>query len=110
MLKRWQELAEPSFSSCLQTIPGVYTRAEILQGVKEENEDDLNNSDPETDGSESSSFLSLFLSIVSSRSNVVQSGKIFTGNATTSAVRSSSSIPSFCQNESLISGQQRHVE
>ena len=54
MLKRWQELAEPSFSSCLQTIPGVYTRAEILQGVKEENEDDLNGSDPETDGETSS--------------------------------------------------------
>lgn len=41
MLKRWKELAEPSFSSCLQTIPGVYTRAEILQEVYEENEDEL---------------------------------------------------------------------
>lgn len=50
MLKRWQELAEPSFSSCLQTIPGVYTRAEILQGVKEENEDDLSSSDHESEG------------------------------------------------------------
>ncbi|CAF5029770.1 unnamed protein product, partial [Rotaria socialis] len=28
MLKRWQQLAEPSLSSCLQSIPGVYTRAE----------------------------------------------------------------------------------
>lgn len=41
MLKRWKELAEPSFSSCLQTIPGVYTRAEILQEVNEEDEDEL---------------------------------------------------------------------
>ncbi|CAF1304919.1 unnamed protein product [Adineta ricciae] len=40
MLKRWQELAEPSLSSCLQTIPGVYTRAEILHEVKEEDDDD----------------------------------------------------------------------
>ena len=39
MLKRWQQLAEPSLSSCLQTIPGVYTRADILHGVREENED-----------------------------------------------------------------------
>ena len=36
MLKRWQQLAEPSLSSCLQTIPGVYTRAEILHEVKED--------------------------------------------------------------------------
>lgn len=41
MLKRWQELAEPSFSSCLQSIPGVYTRAEILHEVNEDSEDDL---------------------------------------------------------------------
>jgi hypothetical protein len=41
MLKRWQELAEPSFSSCLQSIPGVYTRAEILHEVNEDNEEDL---------------------------------------------------------------------
>ncbi|CAF4298983.1 unnamed protein product [Rotaria sp. Silwood2] len=41
MLKRWQELAEPSLSSCLQSIPGVYTRAEILHDVNEENEEDL---------------------------------------------------------------------
>ncbi|UJR09824.1 hypothetical protein I4U23_014050 [Adineta vaga] len=40
MLKRWQELAEPSLSSCLQNIPGVYTRAEILHEVKEEEDDD----------------------------------------------------------------------
>ena len=40
MLKRWQELAEPSLSSCLQSIPGVYTRAEILHGVQEEDDDD----------------------------------------------------------------------
>jgi hypothetical protein len=39
MLKRWQELAEPSLSSCLQSIPGVYTRAQILQEVKEEDEE-----------------------------------------------------------------------
>ncbi|CAF0771065.1 unnamed protein product [Adineta ricciae] len=39
MLKRWQELAEPSFSSCLQSIPGVYTRAEILHEVDETDED-----------------------------------------------------------------------
>jgi hypothetical protein len=39
MLKRWQQLAEPRLSSCLQTIPGVYTRAEILHGVKEEDDD-----------------------------------------------------------------------
>ena len=50
MLKRWQELAEPSFSSCLQPMPGVYTRAEILQDVKEENEDDGNLSDQESEG------------------------------------------------------------
>ncbi|UJR36270.1 hypothetical protein I4U23_029000 [Adineta vaga] len=41
MLKRWQELAEPSLSSCLQSIPGVYTRAEILHEVNEDNEDDF---------------------------------------------------------------------
>ncbi len=40
MLKRWQELAEPSLSSCLQSIPGVYTRAEILHEVNEEDEED----------------------------------------------------------------------
>lgn len=38
MLKRWQQLAEPSLSSCLQKIPGVYTRAEILHEVKEADE------------------------------------------------------------------------
>ncbi|CAF0773237.1 unnamed protein product [Didymodactylos carnosus] len=43
MLKRWQELATPSFSSCLQSIPGVYTRAEILQGLKEEDETYVDN-------------------------------------------------------------------
>ncbi|CAF0763644.1 unnamed protein product, partial [Didymodactylos carnosus] len=43
MLKRWQELATPSFSSCLQSIPGVYTRAEILQGLKEEDETNMDN-------------------------------------------------------------------
>ena len=37
MLKRWQELAEPSLSACLQSIPGVYTRAEILCEINEEN-------------------------------------------------------------------------
>ncbi len=41
MLKRWQELAEPSLSSCLQSIPGVYTRAEILHEINNDNEDDL---------------------------------------------------------------------
>jgi hypothetical protein len=40
MLKRWKELAEPSLCSCLQSIPGVYTRAEILHEVNEENEED----------------------------------------------------------------------
>ena len=39
MLKRWQELAEPSLSSCLQSTPGVYTRAQILQEVREEEEE-----------------------------------------------------------------------
>ncbi|CAF1298811.1 unnamed protein product [Adineta steineri] len=39
MLKRWQELAEPSLSSCLETIPGVYTRADILHEVKEEDDE-----------------------------------------------------------------------
>ncbi len=39
MLKRWKELAEPSLSSCLQSIPGVYTRAQILHEVKEEDEE-----------------------------------------------------------------------
>ena len=39
MLKRWQQLAEPSLTSCLQSIPGVYTRAEILRDVEEESED-----------------------------------------------------------------------
>lgn len=43
MLKRWQQLAEPSLSSCLQKTPGVYTRAEILQNVPEENEADERN-------------------------------------------------------------------
>ena len=46
MLKRWQELAEPSLSSCLQTIPGVYTRAEILHDVKEEDDDEQYSSTP----------------------------------------------------------------
>ncbi|CAF3361183.1 unnamed protein product [Rotaria sp. Silwood1] len=41
MLKRWQELAEPSLCSCLESIPGVYTRAEILHEINEENEEDL---------------------------------------------------------------------
>jgi hypothetical protein len=50
MLKRWQELAEPSLSSCLQSIPGVYTRAEILHDVQEENEDDLITSDNDYEG------------------------------------------------------------
>ncbi|CAF1154091.1 unnamed protein product [Rotaria sordida] len=40
MLKRWQQLAEPSLSSCLQTIPGVYTRAQILHEVKEDDEEE----------------------------------------------------------------------
>jgi hypothetical protein len=53
MLKRWQELAEPSFSSCLQSIPGVYTRAEILHEVNEENEDDLVTPQNELEGSRS---------------------------------------------------------
>lgn len=39
MLKRWQQLAEPSLSSCLETMPGVYTRAQILQEVKEGEEE-----------------------------------------------------------------------
>ncbi len=39
MLKRWQQLAEPSLSSCLQSIPGVYTRAQILHEVREEDEE-----------------------------------------------------------------------
>jgi hypothetical protein len=50
MLKRWQELAEPSLSSCLQTIPGVYTRAEILHEVNEENEDDFGTPHNELEG------------------------------------------------------------
>lgn len=40
MLKRWQELAEPSLSSCLQSIPGVYTRAEILHEVNEDSDEE----------------------------------------------------------------------
>lgn len=36
MLKRWQELAEPSLSSCLERMPGVYTRAQILREETEE--------------------------------------------------------------------------
>ena len=40
LLKRWQQLAEPSLSACLQKIPGVYTRAEILHGVQEEEEEE----------------------------------------------------------------------
>lgn len=59
MLKRWQQLAEPSLTSCLQSIPGVYTRAEILQGVKEENEDDLLTSENDTDGKSSMIFCSI---------------------------------------------------
>ncbi|CAF2626231.1 unnamed protein product [Rotaria sp. Silwood2] len=39
MLKRWQQLAEPSLSSCLQTMPGVYTRAQIIYEVKEDDEE-----------------------------------------------------------------------
>lgn len=83
MLKRWQELAEPSFSSCLHTIPGVYTRAEILQGVKEENEDDVNTSDQEPEGKESISSSS-FCSFKKNRhpflfrSCIIQFRKIFT--------------------------------
>ncbi|CAF1331465.1 unnamed protein product [Rotaria magnacalcarata] len=42
MLKRWQELAEPKLSSCLQSIPGVYTRAEILhERIDDEDDEDL---------------------------------------------------------------------
>ncbi|CAF1528859.1 unnamed protein product [Rotaria sp. Silwood1] len=44
MLKRWQQLAEPSLSSCLQTIPGVYTRAQILHEVKEDDEEEQESS------------------------------------------------------------------
>lgn len=40
LLKRWQQLAEPSLSSCLQKTPGVYTRAEILHDVHEEEEEE----------------------------------------------------------------------
>ena len=50
MLKRWQQLAEPRLSSCLQSIPGVYTRAEILHNVQEENEDDLVTPENDYDG------------------------------------------------------------
>ncbi|CAF1324609.1 unnamed protein product [Adineta steineri] len=54
MLKRWQQLAEPSFSSCLQSIPGVYTRAEILHEVNEDNEDNFIT--PQNDSEERLSF------------------------------------------------------
>ena len=50
MLKRWQELAEPSFSSCLQSIPGVYTRAEILHEVDEADEDGSATPENESEG------------------------------------------------------------
>ena len=50
MLKRWQELAEPSFSSCLQSIPGVYTRAEILHEVDEADEDGPATPENESEG------------------------------------------------------------
>ena len=59
MLKRWQQLAEPSLTSCLQSIPGVYTRAEILQEVKEENEDDLFTPENDSSGKTISKFSSI---------------------------------------------------
>jgi hypothetical protein len=49
MLKRWQELAEPSLSSCLQSIPGVYTRAQILHEVREEEEEEDSSTTPQND-------------------------------------------------------------
>jgi hypothetical protein len=49
MLKRWQELAEPSLSSCLQSIPGVYTRAQILHEVREEEEEEDSSITPQND-------------------------------------------------------------
>lgn len=57
MLKRWQQLAEPSLTSCLQSIPGVYTRAEILHEVNEENEEEILTPQNEFEGQRfSSSF------------------------------------------------------
>lgn len=50
MLKRWKELAEPSFSSCLQSIPGVYTRAEILREDNENDDEDLPTPQNEPEG------------------------------------------------------------
>jgi hypothetical protein len=58
MLKRWQELAEPSLTSCLQSIPGVYTRAEILHEVNEETEEEMLT--PQNDFEGQSSSLSSF--------------------------------------------------
>lgn len=55
MLKRWQELAEPSLTSCLQSIPGVYTRAEILHEVNEENEEEMLTPQNDFEGQSSSS-------------------------------------------------------
>lgn len=52
MLKRWKELAEPSFSSCLQSIPGVYTRAEILREDNENDDEDLPTPQNEPEGEE----------------------------------------------------------
>jgi hypothetical protein len=62
MLKRWQELAEPSLSSCLQSIPGVYTRAEILREVNEENEDELVTPQNELEGLRSQFLSRIFMS------------------------------------------------
>lgn len=58
MLKRWQELAEPSLSSCLQTIPGVYTRAQLLNEVKEEEDEEIN--EIQSSSTNRSNFLELF--------------------------------------------------
>lgn len=64
MLKRWQELAKPSLTSCLQSIPGVYTRAEILHEVNEENEEEMLTPQNDFEGQSSSSSFPLVHCII----------------------------------------------
>lgn len=64
MLKRWQQLAEPSLTSCLQSTPGVYTRAEILHEVNEESEEEMLTPQNELEGQNYLFMISIIHSII----------------------------------------------
>ena len=65
MLKRWQELAEPSLSSCLESIPGVYTRAEILHELDDNDDDNFATPHNELEGSIETNTFILFKILLS---------------------------------------------